>query len=96
MAIIDLLIGETNKKLSEYGFVIAVSEEVKHWILNKYYQPAYGARPMRRAISREIEDPLSEEILKGRFKGATLIKVELRDENIEFEEVHEELTTSVN
>ncbi len=96
MAIIDLLIGETNKKLSEYGFVIAVSKEVKHWILNKYYQPAYGARPMRRAIAREIEDPLSEEILKGRFKGTNLIKVELRDESIEFEEVHEELTTSVN
>lgn len=96
MAIIDLLIEETNKKLAEYGFVINISEEVKHWILNKYYQPAYGARPMRRAIAKEIEDPLSEEILKGRFKGATIIKVELRNENIEFEEVHEELTTSVN
>lgn len=96
LAIIDLLIAETNKKLAEYGFVIAVSDEVKHWILNKYYQPAYGARPMRRAIAREIEDPLSEEILKGNFKGADFIKVELNNNNIEFKEVHEEVTTSVN
>lgn len=96
LAIIDLLIAETNKKLAEYGFVIDVSEEVKHWILNKYYQPAYGARPMRRAIAKEIEDPLSEELLKGRFKGVSLIKVELKNNTIEFEEVYEEITTSVN
>ncbi|ODA45153.1 ATP-dependent Clp protease, ATP-binding subunit ClpC [Thermodesulfovibrio sp. N1] len=96
LAIIDLLVAETNKKLSEYGFVIAVSEEVKHWILNKYYQPAYGARPMRRAITKEIEDPLSEEILKGRFKGSNIIKVELRNNSIEFEEIPEEVTTAVN
>ncbi|MEJ5228256.1 ATP-dependent Clp protease ATP-binding subunit [Thermodesulfovibrio sp.] len=96
ISILDLLIAETNKKLAEYGLVIAVSEEVKQWILNKYYQPAYGARPMRRAIAREIEDPLSEEILKGRFRGTSLIKVELKENHIEFEEVQEEIATTVN
>jgi len=96
LAIIDLLIAETNKKLAEYGFVIDVSDEVKHWILNKYYQPAYGARPMRRAIAKEIEDPLSEEILKGNLKGASLIKVELNNNQIEFKEVEEPMTASVN
>ncbi|MCS7164097.1 MAG: ATP-dependent Clp protease ATP-binding subunit [Thermodesulfovibrio sp.] len=96
LAIIDLLIAETNKKLSEYGFVISVSDEVKQWILKKYYQPAYGARPMRRAIEREIEDPLSEEIIKGSFKGANLIKVELNNNKIEFKEIKEEVTASIN
>lgn len=96
LAILDLLISETNKKLAEYGMVITVSDEVKHWILNKYYQPVYGARPMRRAIAKEIEDPLSEEILRGRFKGSSLIKVELKNNNIEFEEVDEEVTASIN
>jgi len=96
LAILDLLISETNRKLSEYGMIITVSDEVKHWILNKYYQPVYGARPMRRAIAKEIEDPLSEEILKGRFKGASLIKVELKNNNIEFEEIEEEVTASIN
>ncbi len=96
LSILDLLIAETNKKIEEFGLIINVSDEVKRWILHKYYQPAYGARPMRRAISKEIEDPLSEEILKGRFKGANIVKVELKDEKIEFEEVYEEITTSVN
>jgi ATP-dependent Clp protease ATP-binding subunit ClpC len=51
---------------------------------------------MRRAITKEIEDPLSEEILKGRFKGSSIIKVELRNNAIEFEEIPEEITTAVN
>jgi len=96
LAIVDLLISETNKKLAEYGLAIVVSDEIKQWILHKYYQPAYGARPMRRAIAKEIEDPLSEEILKGRFKGSNVIKVYLKNENIEFEETQEEVATSVN
>jgi ATP-dependent Clp protease ATP-binding subunit ClpC len=96
LAIEELLISETNKKLAEYGLAIVVSDEVKQWILHKYYQPAYGARPMRRAIAKEIEDPLSEEILKGRFKGSNVIKVYLKNENIEFEETQEEVATSVN
>ncbi|WP_028844860.1 ATP-dependent Clp protease ATP-binding subunit [Thermodesulfovibrio thiophilus] len=96
LSIIDLLIAETNKKLAEYGFIITVSNAVKRWILNKYYQPAYGARPMRRAIAKEIEDPLSEEILRGRFKDVNFIKVELNENKIEFKEIQEEVSASVN
>jgi ATP-dependent Clp protease ATP-binding subunit ClpC len=47
--------------------------EVKEWIWTS--KPAYGARPMRRAIQKVIEDPLAEEILKGHFKGIYKIKV---------------------
>ncbi len=75
ISIIDLLIEETNMQLIEQELVIEVSQEVKEWILDQYYKPAYGARPMRRAVQKMIEDPLSEEILKGRFKGANKIKV---------------------
>lgn len=96
LAIIDLLIEETNRKLTEQGFSIIVSNEVKQWILNKYYQPVYGARPMRRAIAKEIEDPLAEVIIQGRLKEAHIIKIELRNNTIEFEEVSEEVGTSVN
>lgn len=96
IAIIDLLIQETNLKLSEYGLTIEVSDEVKHWLLKKYYQPVYGARPMRRAIAKEIEDPLSEEILKGRFKDVSLIRVELKNDTVVFEEIQQEVTASVN
>lgn len=75
LSIIDLLVQETNKQLFEQELIIEVSQEVKEWILDKFYKPAYGARPMRRAIQKVIEDPLSEEILKGNFKGIYKIKV---------------------
>ncbi len=52
LSIIDLLLIETNRKLAEHALTIDVSYEVKEWLLNKYYQAAYGARPMRRAIAK--------------------------------------------
>jgi len=76
-SIIDLLINETNKQLLEQDIVIEIDHAVKEWLVEKYYQPNYGARPMRRAIQKEIEDPLSEELLKGRFKDTHKIRVVL-------------------
>lgn len=96
LSIIDLLIAETNKKLSEHALTIDVSLEVKEWLLNKYYQPSYGARPMRRAIYREIEDHLSEELIKGRFKNTPVIKVVLEEDKPAFAEAEDSMLVSVN
>jgi ATP-dependent Clp protease ATP-binding subunit ClpC len=93
---VDLLIAETNLKLVEHSLSINVSEELKEWILNKYYQPVYGARPMRRAVSREIEDPLSEELLKGHFKDIAVVNVGLSDGVVGFTVVPETVLASVN
>lgn len=75
--IIDRLIDETNKQLIEQDIVVEIDHAVKEWLVKNYYQPNYGARPMRRAVQKEIEDPLSEELLKGRFKDTHKIKVVL-------------------
>jgi len=96
LSIIDLIIIETNKNLLEHGLTINVSSDVKEWILNKYYQPAYGARPMRRAIASEIEDPLSEELIKGRFKGTEVVNVVLKDNIVSFVQSDELMLVSVN
>ena len=90
LSIIDLLVEETNKLLLEQQeIVVEVSHEVKEWIIKHYYQPTYGARPMRRAVQKVIEDPLSEEILKGRFKHAQKISVMLEGEKPVFIESEE-------
>ncbi|BCB96631.1 ATP-dependent Clp protease ATP-binding subunit ClpC [Dissulfurispira thermophila] len=96
LSIVDLLIIETNKKLAEHALTIDVSDEVKEWLLNKYYQPTYGARPMRRAIAREIEDYLSEELIKGRFKNTSVVKVILEHDRPAFIEAEESMLVSVN
>ncbi len=90
LSIIDLLIEETNKLLIEKELVLEVSQEVKEWIVEQYYKPAYGARPMRRAVQKVIEDPLSEEILKGKFKEIGKIKVLLESGTPVFVSVEEE------
>jgi ATP-dependent Clp protease ATP-binding subunit ClpC len=89
LSIIDLLIEETNLMLLEHDLVITVSEEVKEWLIKKYYQPIYGARPMRRAVQKEIQDLLSEEILKGKFKGSNKIEVVLEGDTPSFIDVED-------
>ncbi len=84
--IVDILINEVNQRLAERGIQIELTPEVKKWLIKEGYQPTYGARPMRRCIQKRIEDPLSEEILRGRFKDVKRIKVVLKDDTPAFEE----------
>ena len=82
--IIDLLITEKEKLLKEKGISIEVSEEAKNLIAQEGYDPDFGARPLRRAIQRLIENPLSEEILEGKFKEGDSIIIKIKDGNIVF------------
>ncbi|WHZ14830.1 MAG: ATP-dependent Clp protease, ATP-binding subunit ClpC [Nitrospira sp.] len=77
--ILDILLRELNLRLIEKSVTIEVDDEVKQWLIKEGYEPLYGARPMRRIIQRAIGDPLSEELIKGRFKDNRKIKVVLRD-----------------
>jgi ATP-dependent Clp protease ATP-binding subunit ClpC len=78
-SILDILLRELNLRLVEKGVEIEVDDEVKAWLIKEGYEPLYGARPMRRTIQRAIGDPLSEEMIKGRFKESRKIRVVLRD-----------------
>jgi ATP-dependent Clp protease ATP-binding subunit ClpC len=95
-SIIDLLISETNKQLVEKELIIEVDRDVKEWIINKFYKPTYGARPMRRAVQKIIEDPLAEEILRGTFKSISKIKVILEGGSPHFVPAEEPILTTVN
>jgi ATP-dependent Clp protease ATP-binding subunit ClpC len=77
--ILDILLRELNVRLVDKGVEIEVDDEVKAWLIKEGYEPLYGARPMRRTIQRAIGDPLSEEMIKGRFKESRKIRVVLRD-----------------
>ena len=82
--IINLLVDELNRQLIDRDIAVELSDEVIDWLIEKSYQPSYGARPMRRAIQNYIEDPLSEEILKGHFNDVKKIKVVLENNNLAF------------
>ena len=79
--IVNILLAEVNGRLAEQGIYLDLTLELKRWLIDQGYQPTYGARPMRRCIQKNIEDPLSEELLKGRFKGLAKEK-ELKRVNV--------------
>ena len=83
-SIVDLLIREVEQRLAERNIKLEVSSEAKAWLVKRGFDPIYGARPLRRAIQRYAENPLSTKILQGEFKEGDTIAVSLREDNLSF------------
>jgi ATP-dependent Clp protease ATP-binding subunit ClpC len=77
--IVDIELSKVRKRLQERGLELVMSDEAKEFVIDKGYNPDYGARPLRRAIENMIEDPLSEEILRGTFKGFDTLTVRVEE-----------------
>jgi ATP-dependent Clp protease ATP-binding subunit ClpC len=82
--ILDILLGEVQTRLAEKEIILEVKKSAREYLIEKGYEVRYGARPLRRTIQREIEDPLSMEILKGRFSNGDHIIVTVRSGKIYF------------
>ncbi len=78
--IVDYELAKVFKRLTERGFKLELTEQAKEFLIDKGYNPEFGARPLRRAIEHYLEDPLSEAVLRGEFKGKSWIKVDVQDE----------------
>ena len=77
-------------RLRERSIEVTIADDAKDFMVDRGFDPDLGARPIRRAIERFIEDPLSEEILRGRFKHGDHIHVTLKDGHLMFDAVKEE------
>jgi ATP-dependent Clp protease ATP-binding subunit ClpC len=77
--IIDIELAKVTKRLKEKNLVLTLTEEAKDLVIDKGYSPEFGARPLRRAIEHLLEDPLSEELLKGTFQGKETIMVKVQE-----------------
>ena len=86
LQIVDLMVDRLNKQLIERGFTIELENEAKEKLADLGYNPKFGARELKRTIQSNIEDPLSEEVLKGRFAEAGHIRVKLENDSFVFEE----------
>jgi ATP-dependent Clp protease ATP-binding subunit ClpB len=71
--IVDLQLDRVRKRLAKQGLALALSAEAKEWIGNQGYDPVYGARPLKRAIQHLLLDPLSLDVLDGRFSEGDVI-----------------------
>ncbi|MCJ7692185.1 MAG: ATP-dependent Clp protease ATP-binding subunit [Sedimentisphaerales bacterium] len=84
--IVELELAKVFKRLTEHGLTLELSDQAKEFLIDKGYNPEFGARPLRRAIEHYIEDPLSESLLQGQFKDKNLIKIDVQDEeHLKFE-----------
>ena len=78
--IVEYELNKVFKRLLEHGLHLELEDAAKEFLIEKGYNPEFGARPLRRAIERYIEDPLSENLLRGQFKGKSLIKISVQDD----------------
>ncbi len=75
MQIIDIATKDLFKRMSSMNITIELNKPAKEFLAEKGFDPAFGARPLRRALQKYVEDPVSEEILKGKFSDGSKIKV---------------------
>jgi ATP-dependent Clp protease ATP-binding subunit ClpC len=79
--IIDIELTKVSKRLAEKNLTLVLTEEAKDFLIEKGTSLEYGARPLRRAIEHYLEDPLSEDLLRGSFVGKDTITVRVGEEN---------------
>jgi len=83
-SIVDLLVHEVEQRLAERRIKLEVNEEARAWLVQKGYDPMYGARPLRRAVQKYVENPISTKILQGEFKEGDTITIGLKEDNLSF------------
>lgn len=94
--IVDIMLRRLNQQMAERGITLEIDDSAKEWLANQGYDPAYGARPLRRAIQRHIEDPLSEEVLRGEFPQGGVVQIKMAGEELVFVAKHEDAVESLS
>lgn len=84
LQIVDLLLHDVANRLQLLGIKISVTDKAKQYILSHGTDSAYGARPLKRAVQRYLEDPLAEEILRKKVKEHQQITVDCVDDKLDF------------
>ena len=83
--IIDIEVGYVADRLREQNISLEVTQEAKDFLIEKGFDPVFGARPLKRTIQRFMEDPLAQEIISKKFHDGSLIKVLRKNEELIFE-----------
>ena len=94
--IIDIMLLRLNEQMEEQGLTLEIDDNAKAWLAQQGYDPAYGARPLRRALRRLIEDPLSEEVLRGEFSSGDVVQIKLAGEELVFVAKEEDVVESLS
>lgn len=94
--IVDLQMKDVQKRLSEFGsLIVTLTNAAREWLAHQGYDQDFGARPLKRAIQRHVESPLSVAMLKGEFVAGDSIQIDVDEDGLVFKRVGEEETAVV-
>jgi ATP-dependent Clp protease ATP-binding subunit ClpC len=91
-AIVDILMDRLRREIRGQGMTLALTTTARDVLAKEGFDPQYGARPLRRAIQRLVEDPLSDAMLRGRFSTGDEIVIDAHDNELVFEKKREPVT----
>ncbi|WP_349362858.1 MAG: ATP-dependent chaperone ClpB [Roseitalea porphyridii] len=86
-AIVDIQLERLEKLLAERKISLRLDEAARQWLADKGYDPAYGARPLKRVIQKQVQDPLAEKILAGEIADGSVVKVLEGSDRLNFKPV---------
>jgi len=84
-AIVDIQLGYLHQRLAERDMTIILSDAAREKLAKAGFDPVYGARPLKRAIQQQVENPLAQEILQGKFQPGDTIEVGVAEDHLEFQ-----------
>jgi len=83
--IVDLEVSKVKTRIKAKEVSITLDEKAHEFLIEKGYDPTYGARPMRRAVERYLEDPMAEELLRGNIKPGDVVNVTVENGKLIFQ-----------
>ena len=84
-AIVDIQLGYLHERLADRDMTIVLSDAARDKLADAGFDPVYGARPLKRAIQQQVENPLAQEILQGRFNPGDTIEIGVSEDHLEFQ-----------
>ena len=78
-SIVDIQMRGLRKLLAERKITIELDDAARTWLANQGYDPVYGARPLKRVIQKQVQDPLAEQLLEGRIKDGDTVRLSVKD-----------------
>ncbi len=94
--IVDLQMKSIAERMAEAGLQVHLTEPARRWLAEKGYDPQFGARPLRRALQRFVENPLSVQLLKGAFEAGDLVVIDEVNGQLEFIRNHDSSSDYMN
>ena len=88
--IVDLQMTEIHERLEEHGLEVVLTKEAREWLAEVGYDQAFGARPLRRALQKYVESPLSVKLLSGEFHEGDAVIVDVNEDDEVFFTQNEE------